>query len=169
LSSYHSDKHPNPWTNECWNTAPMEKLGNHHTALRVGPKTFWEIPPVMSRHQNDTSPTKCARKCRGCPVVGLWRRSRRPADVAPFTISPSRLAGPAHVGHRRGTRRSSVAAHRGGEWRVAGTECRDQGRGARNRSAASKSPAPIPLGGLRRLILGHASAREMRASAPNQP
>ena len=35
--------------------------------------------------------------------------------------------------------------------------------------ADAKSPAPIYLGGLRRLNLGHASAREMRASVPNQP
>jgi hypothetical protein len=36
--------------------------------------------------------------------------------------------------------------------------------GAPQTAAHAKSPAPIPLAGLRRLILGRTSAREMRAS-----
>jgi|SRR5580700_3426507 hypothetical protein len=36
-------------------------------------------------------------------------------------------------------------------------------------AAHAKSPAPIPLGAPRRLILGHASAMKMQALAPNQP
>jgi hypothetical protein len=37
------------------------------------------------------------------------------------------------------------------------------------RGRAREPPAPIPLGRLPRLGLGLASAREMRASVPNQP
>jgi hypothetical protein len=36
-------------------------------------------------------------------------------------------------------------------------------------AARAKSPAPMPLGVPRRLIVGHASAREMRASGPTGP
>jgi len=38
-------------------------------------------------------------------------------------------------------------------------------RGTRKESGATKLPAPIPIGDLRRLILGHASARDLRVWA----
>jgi len=40
-------------------------------------------------------------------------------------------------------------------------------RGTRNRSPTPNRPHAIPLGGLRRLILGHASARDLRGWAGN--
>jgi hypothetical protein len=52
---------------------------------------------------------------------------------------------------------------------VDGEAVGEMGTGWRDKETRARPPALIPLGGLRRLILGHPSAREMRAFVPNQP
>jgi hypothetical protein len=82
------------------------------------------------------------------------RQMRAHFTICPNRICPNRPAASEHADRRGARGTPDIAPGRG----------RSQAERAARTAAHAKSPAPIPLGGLRRLMLGHASAQKLRVS-----
>jgi hypothetical protein len=125
------------------------------------------------------------RPARFCHTLRLAARSPRLVPWTRFVEARPRLPRPNHATRTKlgrandiapsGTYRVAVISSRvaleGGYFSVASNRLRrpitsltTQSKAAVTWIAHPKPPAPIPLGILRRLILGHAGAREMRLS-----